>query len=174
MRNTLYEASQVPDFRWTGYGNSKCLYCRDHPFFNFYTELLLCSLVLISEWRFHEELPSGSINGVYARDSVFWICRKFSFHGHSCGFTPSFRIHLPSIGLSQAGHDNSWTTGTLSPGTILILMYSQSEQKWYNLIYGFLFSWRSSDMTLCIVWVMVSALCMIPTQQSANMTVLIL
>jgi hypothetical protein len=50
IRNTLYEASQVPPFWWTGYCSSKCLCYRVHPFFNFYPELFLFSLVLISEW----------------------------------------------------------------------------------------------------------------------------
>jgi hypothetical protein len=49
IKITLYEASQVPPFWWTGYYNSKCLCCRGHYFFNFHTELFLFSLVLISE-----------------------------------------------------------------------------------------------------------------------------
>jgi hypothetical protein len=61
---------------------------------------------------------------------------KFSFRGHSCGFTPLTGIHFPSLGLNRAGHDTSLTIGSWSPGIILVLMCSQFVQKWYMLIYG--------------------------------------
>ena len=51
----------------------------------------------------------------------FWISTNFLFRGHSFGFTPSFGIHFPSIGLNRAGHDNSLTIVPEGPGTILVL-----------------------------------------------------
>ena len=69
----------------------------------------------------------------------FSSCMKFSFRGHSCGFTPSTGIHFPSLGLNRAGHDTSFTIVTRGPGTILVLMCSQFVQKWYMLIYGILY-----------------------------------
>ena len=71
-------------------------------------------------------------------DLCFSSCMKFSFRGHSCGFTPSTGIHFPSLGLNRAGHDTSLTIVTWGPGTILVLMCSQFVQKWYILMYGFL------------------------------------
>jgi len=62
VKNTLYEASQVPIVWWTGYRDSKCLRCRIYPFFNFFAELFLFSLVLISEERFSGILNTIRVN----------------------------------------------------------------------------------------------------------------
>ena len=64
----------------------------------------------------------------------FSSCMKFSFRGHSCGFTPCTGIHFPSLGLNRAGHDTSFSIGSWSPDIILVLMCSQFVQKWYMLI----------------------------------------
>ena len=75
---TLYEASQVPAIWWTGYCYSKCLCYRGNHFFNFYTELFLFSLVLISEWRSQRKCQNPK-----AGDNVFhdWFSfrKKMSF-----------------------------------------------------------------------------------------------
>ena len=89
--------------------------------------------------------------------ACFWIRMKFSFRGHSCGFTPFTGSHFPSRGLNRAGHDNSFTAGPLTPGTILILMYSQSLQKWYVPIYNLL-PGRILRLVWSLVWVRIYAL----------------
>lgn len=56
------------------------------------------------------------------------ICMNCGFRGHSYGFLPCSGFHFPSIGLNRAGHDTSLTKGEWIPGTILVMMYSQSLQ----------------------------------------------
>jgi hypothetical protein len=79
---------------------------------------------------FRIDLPLLHIHRSLRSSTGFWIRIKFSFRGHSCGFTPFTGIHFPSLGLNRAGHDFSLTADPLSPGTILIVMYLQSAQKW--------------------------------------------
>ncbi len=93
----------------------------------------------------------------------FSSCMKFSFRGHSCGFTPCTGIHFPSLGLNRAGHDTSLTMVSWSPGIILVLMYSQFVQKWYMLIQvSSLLAISRYDVVHCLS----DVLCLVPIRMA--------